>query len=45
MHDVEKFNLRQAGEWLAGEIEIRIPKKWLAFGAVAFAALVLLALD
>ena len=45
MHDVEKLNFRQAGEWLAGEIEIRVSRKWLVIGAVAFAALLLLALD
>lgn len=45
MHDIEKLNLRQAGEWLAGEIEIRVPKKWLAIGGVVLAALVILALD
>ncbi|MEE4638542.1 MAG: hypothetical protein V2J42_07380 [Wenzhouxiangella sp.] len=45
MNEVEKLNLRKAGEWLAGEIEIRVPKAWLAVGAVAFVALLLVALD
>ena len=45
MNDVQKFNLRQAGEWLAGEIEVRVPKKWLAVGGIALAILMLVALD
>ncbi len=45
MSEVQKFNLRQAGAWLSGEVEIRVPKKWLAFGAVAFAILLVIALD
>ena len=45
MSEVQKFNMRQAGAWLSGEVEIRVPKKWLALGAIAFAVLLLLALD
>ncbi len=45
MNGAQKFNLRQAGAWLSGEVEIRVPKKWLAFGAVAVAVLLLVALD
>ncbi len=45
MNEVQKFNLRQAGAWLSGEVEIRVPKKWLAFGAVAIAVLLVFALD
>lgn len=45
MNEVEKLNLRKAGEWLAGEIEIRVPKTWLAAAAVVFGALLLVALD
>ena len=43
MNEVQKLNLRRAGEWLAGEIEVRVPKAWLAVGAVAFCALLLVA--
>jgi hypothetical protein len=45
MNEVEKINVRKAGEWLAGEIEIRVPKMWLAIGGVALAARLLVALD
>lgn len=45
MNEVQKLNLRQAGEWLSGEIEIRVAKKWLAIGGVALAALVIIAFD
>jgi preprotein translocase subunit Sec61beta len=45
MNEVQKVNVRRASEWLAGEVEIRIQKKWLVVAAVAVAILVLLALD
>lgn len=45
MNEVPKFNLREAGDWLAGEIEVRVPKKWLAIGGAALAILILVALD
>jgi hypothetical protein len=45
MNEVEKLNVRKAGEWLAGEIEIRVPKLWLAVGGIALAVLLLAALD
>jgi hypothetical protein len=45
MNEVQRFNLRQAGEWLAGEVEIRVPKKWLAVAAAALGILLLVALD
>ena len=45
MNEVEKFNLRQAGQWLAGEVEFRVSKSWLAVAAAAVAILVLIALD
>lgn len=45
MNDVEKLNPRKAGAWLSGEVEIRVPKAWLAIGAIALAALVFIALD
>lgn len=45
MNEVQKFNLRQAGDWLAGEIEVRVPKKWLAIGSMALVMLMLFAID
>ncbi len=45
MKEVQKLNLRKADAWLSGEVEIRVPKKWLAFGAVAIAVLLVVALD
>ncbi len=45
MGDVQKFNFKQAGSWLQGEVEIRIQKKWLAIGAVVMLVLVVIALD
>ena len=44
-NDIRKIEVRRAGEWLAGDVEIRVPKKWLAAGAAALALLVVLALD
>ena len=43
--DVRKMDLRKAREWLSGEVEIRLPKAWLATGAAAIAVLLILALD
>ncbi|MGP1396747.1 MAG: hypothetical protein ACTS3R_14665 [Inquilinaceae bacterium] len=45
MNEVQKLNLRQAGEWLSGEIEIRVARKWLAIGGVVFVALAVIAID
>jgi hypothetical protein len=45
MHDQEKLDLRKIGEKLAGEVELRVPKLWLAIGAVGVFALLLVALD
>lgn len=45
MNDVQKVNLRKAREWLSGEVEIRLPKAWLAIGAAVIAVLLILALD
>ena len=45
MNDVEKLNLRKAGAWLSGGVEIRVPKAWFAIGAIALAALVFIAFD
>lgn len=44
-NDVKKMDLRSAREWLSGEVEIRMPKAWLAIGAVVIAVLVIVALD
>jgi hypothetical protein len=44
-NEIRKMDLRKAREWLSGEVEIRLPKAWLAFGAVAIAVLLLVALD
>jgi len=43
--EVKKMDLRKAREWLSGEVEIRLPKAWLAIGAAVIVALVILALD
>lgn len=48
MNDVKslkKMDLRKARKWLSGEVEIRLPKTWLAIGAAVFAVLLILALD
>ena len=45
MNDVKKLNIQNAKGWLAGDVEIRLPKTWLAIGAVAFAVLLILAID
>lgn len=44
-NDVKKLDLRKSREWLSGEVEIRLPKAWLAIGAAVFAVLLILALD
>ncbi|MFA8386486.1 MAG: hypothetical protein ACEPO2_12750 [Pelagibaca sp.] len=44
-NDVKKMDLRKARDWLSGEVEIRLPKAWLAIGAVAVVLLLILALD
>ncbi|WP_162906793.1 hypothetical protein [Algihabitans albus] len=45
MSDVEKVNVKKAASWLSGEIEVRLPKAWLAIGAVAIVVLLIVALD
>lgn len=45
MNEVEKLNLRKTGAWLSGDVEIRVPKKFLALGAVAVAVLLVVAFD
>ncbi len=45
MIDQEKLDLRKIGEKLSGEVEIRVPKLWLAIGTVGMFALLLVALD
>ena len=44
-NDVNKMDLRKAGEWLSGEVEIRVPKAWLALGATAIVVLLIVAFD
>lgn len=43
--EVKKMDLRKAREWLSGEVEIRLPRAWLAIGAAVIAVLLILALD
>lgn len=45
MNEVQKFNLRQVGQWLSGDVDIRVPKVWLAVGGVVVAVLLIVALD
>ncbi|ARE83109.1 conserved hypothetical protein [Roseovarius sp. EC-HK134] len=44
-NDVKKMDLRESRKWLSGEVEIRLPKAWLAIGAAAIAVLLIVALD
>jgi hypothetical protein len=44
-NDVKKMDLRKTREWLSGEVEIRLPKAWLAIGAAVIVVLLILALD
>ena len=43
--DVKKMDLSRTRDWLSGEIEIRLPKAWLAIGAAALVVLLVVALD
>lgn len=45
VNEVKKMDLRKAREWLSGEVEIRLPKAWLAIGSAVMAVLLILALD
>ncbi|MGM0832236.1 hypothetical protein M0220_09360 [Halomonas qinghailakensis] len=45
MKDLKQINLRNTNEWLSGDIDIRVPKKWLVIAAAVFVILVLLALN
>jgi hypothetical protein len=45
VNEVKKMDLRKARKWLSGEVEIRLPKAWLAVGAAVIAVLLILALD
>lgn len=45
MNEVQKVNSRRTADWLAGEVDIRIQKKWLVVAAVAVSVLLMLALD
>lgn len=44
-NEVKKMDLRKAREWLSGEVEIRLPKAWLAVGAAMIVVLLIVALD
>lgn len=43
--DVKKMDLRKARVWLSEEVEIRLPRAWLAIGAAGVAVLLIVALD
>ena len=43
--DATKVNLRKAKDWLSGDVDIRLPKAWLAAGAALAAVLLIIALD
>ena len=45
MGNPNKIDVRKAGDWLSGEIEVRMPKAWFAIGAVAAIVLLIVALD
>ena len=45
VNEVKKMDLRKAREWLSGEVEIRLPKAWLAIGAALVVVLLILALN
>jgi hypothetical protein len=45
VNDVKKLDLRRTREWLSGEVEIRVPRAWLAIGAAAVVVLLIVALD
>ncbi|WP_208351107.1 hypothetical protein [Pseudaestuariivita rosea] len=45
MNDSYKVDLRKAGAWLSGEVEIRMPKAWLAIAGIAIVVLLIVALD
>lgn len=45
MNDSNKVDLRKASTWLSGEVEIRVPKVWLAIAGIAIVVLLIVALD
>lgn len=45
MHDIQKFDFKQISDRLAGDVEIKVPKKWLLLGAVGFVVLLVIAFD
>jgi hypothetical protein len=45
MNESDKIDLRKAKGWLSGEVEVRLPKAWLAIGGVALLVLLIVALD
>jgi hypothetical protein len=44
-NEVKKMDLRKTREWLSGEVEIRVPKAWLAIGVGLIVVLLIVALD
>ena len=44
-NDVKKMDLRKTRDWFSGEVEIRLPKAWLAIGAAMIVVLLIVALD
>ena len=43
--DVTRMDPRKARAWLAGEVEIRLPRAWLVIGAALVVVLLIVALD
>lgn len=44
-NDVKKMDLLKLREALSGEVEVRLPKVWLAIGAALIVVLLIVALD
>jgi hypothetical protein len=45
VNDVKKMDLSRARKALSGEVDIRVPKAWLAFGAALIVVLLIVAFD
>ena len=45
MNEVETLNFRRVTEWLAGEVQFQVSRKWLVAAAAAVGVLLLVALD
>ena len=43
--DARKMDLRKARDWLAAEVDIRLPRAWLVIGAAVVVVLLIVALD